>query len=326
MCCPGPEAQIRHRPVGDETALQLVPALPLEVRERFLHPRRAPAHALELGRPEALDERRRIRRPIGAGRVVDVQLELAPIRVGLVDDRRIDPLGEHARARQVRRLEDHRVGRRELCRGEIDRIAGRSLRDRRSLRLRLVEERQRAAARPAAQDDLLVAPHVPRVPDVRAEVEDHLLHDERRVVPREAAARAQHMHPRARHRLRHRQELQGRARMHVDGERLRRLVLRDEPYALQVHHTLRARKAVNLGELRGLRVLDVHPLGRELVTHQRSRPQRNASGFSSAASSSSPARVAGCSGSSGWRTASLLMTPPSFITVFVARRPHCRFS
>ena len=39
-----------------------------------------------------------------------------------------------------------------------------------------------------------------------------------------------------------------------------------------------------------------------------------------------PARVAGCSGSSGWRTASLAITPPSAITVLVARRPHWRFS
>ena len=38
------------------------------------------------------------------------------------------------------------------------------------------------------------------------------------------------------------------------------------------------------------------------------------------------ARVAGCSGSSGWRTASLAITPPSAITVLVARSPHCRFS
>ena len=36
--------------------------------------------------------------------------------------------------------------------------------------------------------------------------------------------------------------------------------------------------------------------------------------------------VAGCNGASGCRTASLSMTPPSFITAFVARSPHCRFS
>jgi hypothetical protein len=56
------------------------------------------------------------------------------------------------------------------------------------------------------------------------------------------------------------------------------------------------------------------------------RPQRNASGFTARASSRSPERVAGCRASSGCRTASLRMTPPSFIATFVARRPHCRFS
>jgi len=56
------------------------------------------------------------------------------------------------------------------------------------------------------------------------------------------------------------------------------------------------------------------------------RPQASASGETCAASASSPRRVSGCSGASGWRTASERMTPPSFMTAFVARNPHCRFS
>jgi hypothetical protein len=55
-------------------------------------------------------------------------------------------------------------------------------------------------------------------------------------------------------------------------------------------------------------------------------PHLSASGSSSRAISSSPARVAGWSASSGWRTASLPMTPPSAMTVLAARRPHWRFS
>ena len=51
-----------------------------------------------------------------------------------------------------------------------------------------------------------------------------------------------------------------------------------------------------------------------------------APGWTSRASSRRPARVAGCSGSSGWRTASERITPPSIITALQARRPHCRFS
>ncbi len=55
-------------------------------------------------------------------------------------------------------------------------------------------------------------------------------------------------------------------------------------------------------------------------------PQRRASGCSSSAISSRPARVAGCSGSKGWRTASLPITPPAIMTALAARSPHCRFS
>ncbi len=55
-------------------------------------------------------------------------------------------------------------------------------------------------------------------------------------------------------------------------------------------------------------------------------PQRRASGSSSRASSISPSRVLGCSDVSGWRTASDLITPPSFITALAERRPHWRFS
>ena len=51
-------------------------------------------------------------------------------------------------------------------------------------------------------------------------------------------------------------------------------------------------------------------------------PQRRARGFATRASAKRPARVAGSSPTSGWRTKSLPMTPPSIITVLVARRPH----
>src|SRR6185437_10946814 len=83
-------------------------------------------------------------------------------------------------------------------------------------------------------------------------------------------------------------------------------------------HALRAR-----GSARAAQCLlfddgawDHHAIDRDYL------PQRNASGLTPAASSSSPARVAGCKASSGWRTASLLMTPPAIMIVLVARRPH----
>lgn len=98
--------------------------------------------------------------------------------------------------------------------------------------------------------------------------------------------------------------------------------------------------ALNLGGalaragLRPLWIDPVHLLGNfacacigfDLDPQRSHRPHVKASGWTSRANSSSPARVAGCRGSNGWRTASLLITPPSSITVFVARNPHCLFS
>src|SRR5256885_1395829 len=56
--------------------------------------------------------------------------------------------------------------------------------------------------------------------------------------------------------------------MHVHGERLRRLPLRQEANPFEVHHAGGAGKAVNLAKLRRLRVGDVHPLRLDLVGHK----------------------------------------------------------
>src|SRR5204862_5908587 len=57
------EAQIRHGAIGDEAPLDLVATAALERRQRLLHKRRAPAHALELRGAEARDELLLVRRP-----------------------------------------------------------------------------------------------------------------------------------------------------------------------------------------------------------------------------------------------------------------------
>src|SRR5206468_2521740 len=93
----------------------------------------------------------------------------------------------------VRCLEDHRVGRDQAA--QIDRIAGGRRGDARLLGLRLVKERERPAARPAAEDDALVPPALLCMAEIRAEIEHDLLHDERRVVLGEAAAGAEDVHP-----------------------------------------------------------------------------------------------------------------------------------
>ena len=56
------------------------------------------------------------------------------------------------------------------------------------------------------------------------------------------------------------------------------------------------------------------------------RPQRNTRGSSGFNRSMSRARIAGCSGSIGWRQNSEEITPPSTIAALVERQPHWRFS
>src|SRR5688572_27614852 len=102
------EAHVAHRAIGDEAALELIA---FQLFQGFLRPRGFPPHAGELRFAEAPYECRRVRRPVRALRVVDVELEIALVGVRLVQHRRIDPLREHARARQVRSLEDHAVRR-----------------------------------------------------------------------------------------------------------------------------------------------------------------------------------------------------------------------
>src|SRR5204863_4029504 len=89
------EAQIGHRAVGDEAALEFIAAAALQRLERLLYPGRAPAQALELRRAKARDELLLVRRLVRAFRMVDVELEIAPIRIRFIDHRRIDPLREH---------------------------------------------------------------------------------------------------------------------------------------------------------------------------------------------------------------------------------------
>ena len=66
--------------------------------------------------------------------------------------------------------------------------------DRRLLGLCLIERRQRAATGPSDQDNLSVSERFARVPDVGAKIVSDLFHDQRTVVLRVAAARAQDMH------------------------------------------------------------------------------------------------------------------------------------
>ena len=87
----------------------------------------------------------------------------------------------------MRGEQEHRVGRREVGRGQVGRVAGRGRGHRRIDGLALVVDRERPAAAPAGEDDLLVAEPLARVADRRGEIERDLLHDQRRVVAPVAA-------------------------------------------------------------------------------------------------------------------------------------------
>ena len=181
---PVQESGIGHRAVRHETALLLIAALPAQPDQRLLDPLGTAANAGELRGPEALQELGRVWRLVRIVGIVEVELRIAIVRVVLVAHGRIDPLPQHDGTRHVRRLEEHGVGGNQPRAREVDRIPGRCVRDGRLLRLRLIEERERSSSRPSGDDDPLVPPDVLRVTEVRPEIEQDLLHDERRVVAR----------------------------------------------------------------------------------------------------------------------------------------------
>ena len=77
---------------------------------------------------------------------MDVEFEIPRVRVQLVDDRRVHPLGQRLGPAQVGRDEDEAVGARQVRPGEGIGVAGRRVGDGRRFGLRLVEQGQRAAA------------------------------------------------------------------------------------------------------------------------------------------------------------------------------------
>ncbi len=179
--------------------------------------------------------------------------------------RRIDHVAQHGRARNMRGLHDDRIGRDQSRACDADRIARRRLRDGRALGLRLIEQRERSAAAPADDHDPLVAPLLFGVPDIGAEIEQHLFEDERSVVLGIAAGRAQHMPAGLHRRLRHRQKLQRRGRMHEDQQRGGGHAFRRHQQALEIDRALIAGKAVGFDEGRVFLVLDVNPAMLDVV-------------------------------------------------------------
>ncbi len=179
--------RIGHRAVHDECELVLRPACGLELGEFLLDPLGDSPVTCDLRRSIALQELRRVGRLIGVVGVVEVQLGIALGRVGLVEDRRVQPLGEGAVAADVRGQHHDAVGGDQPQLRQVRTVAGRAGRHGRFLRLLLVERRQRAAAAPAGQHDLVVAQTILGVLDALAEILDDLLHQQRGVGAAEPA-------------------------------------------------------------------------------------------------------------------------------------------
>ncbi len=169
---------------------------------------------------------------------------------------RIQPLGQGFGAAEMGGDEHHPIRRRQVGPGEIIEIAGRCMGDRRAFRLTLVEQRQRAAARPADQDHPAIAELVAREADILAEIAGDLFHDQGAVVLGVAAGRAQHVQPAIGQRRRHRQQLQRRGRMHEQIDRVRGPAPRQQALSFQRDDALIAREPVGLGHSHRLGELD----------------------------------------------------------------------
>ena len=253
------KARLGHGAVGHEAALQLVAAPALERVQRVPDPCRAAAHARQLRRTKAHQEFGAVRRL--EGRVVQVQFRVTYIGVVLVEHTGIDPVGKGHSPRDMRRLEDECIGRLQPRRHDVAGVARGRVRDAGALGLRLVHQRQRAAARPAGQHHLFIAPDLARVAHIGAQVHHHVFHDESAVVARVAAACAQHVHAALGHGARHGQQLQRGGRVHVDHQGLRVTPPGRVADAFQMHRAQRPGKTIDRLEGRLFGKLDVNPLG-----------------------------------------------------------------
>src|SRR5699024_8134625 len=113
--------------------------------------------------------------------VVQVEFGVALVRVVLVDDGGVHPLGECAVPRDVRGQQHDTVRGLEFQRGQVEGVPGRSVGDGGFLGLLLVVQRQATTPAPPGEDDVGVAPAFTGVTYARPQVLDHLFHDQRAV-------------------------------------------------------------------------------------------------------------------------------------------------
>ena len=135
----------------------------------------------ELGRAVARQEGGVVGRLGGVGGIVEVQRRVAPVRRRLVGDGGVELAGQQVMAAAVGGHQHQGVGGDQFGVGQGCRLARGGRDDAPLLGLGLQSGHDRAAAAPAEQDDLLVALAFARVAHHRGEVEQHVLHLQRRV-------------------------------------------------------------------------------------------------------------------------------------------------
>ena len=171
----------------DEAELVVGSARSLQFGELVPDPSGDAAVAVDLSLPVAGQELCAVGRLVGVVRVVQIQFRVAFGGVGFVEDGRVQPFGQRAVPADVCGQQHDAVGGGQIQLGQIGPVTRRARRDGRVLGLLLVEHRQRTASTPAGQHHLLIAQAFLGVLDRRAEVLDHLLHQQRRIGAAEPA-------------------------------------------------------------------------------------------------------------------------------------------
>ncbi len=212
-----------------------LPGRPLDFQfgEFVLDPGGDSAIAVDLRLPVASQELRAVGRLVGVVRVVEVQFRIALGRIGFVQNRAVEPLGQRAVPADVRGQQHDPVSGGEVKFGEVGPVARRARGDGRMLGLLLIEHRQRTATAPTGEHHLLVAEAFLGILDGRAEILDHLLHQQGRIGAPKSAVAVDDMMTRPGQRVDHRQIRAAADRMHEHQHGVRRLVFRLQEIAFQ---------------------------------------------------------------------------------------------
>ena len=241
----------------DETTLLLFSSSIAESFERALHISRDLAHARQLRAPVALQESGVEWRIYLVS--VDVQRLVPRIRIVFIDDGRIYDIEQELRAGTVCRLENYCISRNQPRPYEVYGIPGRRRRDRRIFGLRLIEQREGTTTAPSDEHHMLVAKHFLGVPDIRAQIEQYLFENAGGIVPCITAACTKDVRAAMRSFARDRKQLQGRSGMHVDLQRVARLVAWSNQNSFDVHRALVSSKAICFGECLALVIGEMKP-------------------------------------------------------------------